>query len=218
MTVDHKIVSIQEKIKDLAFDEIGEIFNFSSDYYGEYLLGLVGDFIETEQIPEEIASVLVPHFISWAVFSHRFSVSHENKTIFELYLESPRYKSRMKPKLHTLISEWKNAVPGVYYIDEILGERVLVVNDVIRMKLRLVGVYNEMYHQPEESDLLLGYLLPAGDGTYSPIIDFFHIPALYKKQAAFQMIDFYNKAVTTDHEFFIRHYPKLLSIISDVLK
>ncbi|WP_102263096.1 hypothetical protein [Mesobacillus jeotgali] len=75
-----------------------------------------------------------------------------------------------------------------------------------------------MYHQPEESDLLIGYLLPAGDGTYSPIIDFFHIPALYKKQAAFQMMDFYNKAVTSDHEFFIRHYPKLLSIISNVLK
>ena len=218
MTVEQKVISIQEKIKDLAFEEIGEIFSFSSDYYGVYLLGLVEDFIGTEQVSEEIASALVPHFISWAVFSHRFSLGDENKTIFELYLESPRYKSRMKPKVHTLISEWKSAMPGVYYTEEILGERVLVVNDVIRMKKRLVGVYNEMFHQPEESDLLIGYLLPAGDGTYSPIIDFFHIPALYKKQAAFQMMDFYNKAVTSDHEFFVRHYPKLLSIISNVLK
>ncbi|MFT9596896.1 hypothetical protein [Mesobacillus sp.] len=216
MTVEKKVVSIQEKIKDLAFEEIGDIFNFSSDYYGAYLLGLIDEFLETEQISEKIASALVPHFISWAVFSHR--LSHEKKSIFELYLDTPRYKSRMKPKVHTLISEWTYAVPGVYYIEGILGERVLVLNDIILMKERLVGVYNEIYHQPKESDLLIGYLLPAGDGTYSPIIDFFHIPAVRKKQAANRIIDFYNKAETTDHEFFVRHYPKLLSIISNVLK
>jgi hypothetical protein len=216
MTVEQKVISIQEKLKDLAFEEIGEIFIFSSDYYGAYLLGLVDDFLEAEQIPEEIASALVPHFISWAVFSHR--LSDEKKSIFEFYLDSPKYKSRMKPKVHTLISEWKYALPGVYYIEEFLGERVLVLNDLILMKERLVGVYNEIYHQPRESDLLIGYLLPAGDGTYSPIIDFFHIPAIHKKQAANRIIEFYNKAETTDHEFFIRQYPKLLSIISNLLK
>ena len=163
MTVEQKVISIQEKIKDMAFEEIGEIFNFSSDYYGGYLLGLVGDFIKSEYISEEIASALVPHFISWAVFSHR--LSHEKKSIFEYYLDSPKYKSRMKPKVHSLISEWKYAVPGVYYIEVILGERVLVLNDIILMKERLVGVFNEIYHQPKESDLLIGYLLPAGDGT-----------------------------------------------------
>lgn len=163
MNVEQKVISIQEKIKDLAFEEIEEIFNFSSDYYGEYLLGLVDDFIQTERIPEKITSTLVPHFVSWAVFSHR--LKHREKSIFELYLDSPGYKSRVKTKVDTLIREWKFAVPGVFYIEEFLGERVLVLNDIIRMKERLVGVYNEIYHQPEESDLLIGYLLPAGDGT-----------------------------------------------------
>lgn len=216
MTVEQKVISIQEKIKDLAFEEIEEIFNFSSDYYGEYLLGLVDEFIETEQIPEEIASTLIPHFISWAVFSHR--PNHGKKSIFEFYLDSSGYKTRMKPKVHTLISEWKYAVPGIYYIEELLGERVIVLNDIIRRKPSLVGVYNEIYHQPEESDMLIGYLLPAGDGTYSPIIDFFHIPAVHKKQTALKIIDFYNQSVKTENEFFVRHYPKLLSIISSILK
>lgn len=217
MIVEQKVISIQEKIKDMAFEEIKDIFNFSSEYYGEYLLGLVDDFIKSEYIPEQIASALVPHFISWAVFSHR--LNDEKKSIFEFYLDSSKYKSRMKPKVHTLISEWKKyALPGVYYIEEFLGERVLVLKDIILMKERLVGVYNEIYHLPKESDLLIGYLLPAGDGTYSPIIDFFHIPAVHKKQAAYRIIEFYNKAETTDHEFFVRYYPKLLSIISSVLK
>ncbi|GAM14017.1 hypothetical protein [Mesobacillus selenatarsenatis] len=216
MAVEQKVISIQEKLKDLAFEEIGEIFNFSSVYYGVYLLGLVNDFIETEQIPEEIASALVPHLISWVVFSHR--LSDEKKSIFEFYLDSPKYKSRMKPKVHTLISEWKYALPGVYNIEGFLGERVLVLKDIILMKERLVGVYNEIYHLPKESDLLIGYLLPAGDSTYFPIIDFFHIPAVHKKQAAYRIIEFYNKAETTDHEFFVRYYPKLLSIISSVIK
>jgi hypothetical protein len=216
MTVEQKIISIQEKIKDLAFAELVEIFNFSSDYYGAYLLGLVDDFIETEQIPEEVASALVPHFISWAVFSHQ--LKHEKKSIFEFYLDSPKYKSRMKPIVHTLISEWKYAHPGVYYMAELLGGRVLVLNDILLMKERLVGVYNEIYNQPKESDLLIGYLLPSGDGTYSPIIDFFHIPAIHKKQSANKIIEFYNKAESTDYEFFVRQYPKLLGIISHVLK
>lgn len=217
MVVEQKVISMQEKLKDAAFEEIGELFYFANEYYGEYLLDLVDEFIESEKVPEKIASTLIPHFISWAVFCHQ--LNNRRKTIFDYYLQSTEYKSRKKSKVHRLISEWKFALPGFYAIEEFLGDRVLVVNDVFSMKEKLVEIYNEIYLQPGGSDLLLGYLLPAGDGTYSPIIDFFHIPSSHKNEVALRIIDYYDKkAVATDQEFFVHHYPKLLSIVSSVLQ
>jgi hypothetical protein len=217
MVTDQKVISIQERLKDQAFEEIEELFYFANEYFGEYLLHLVDDFIETEQIPEKIASSLIPHFISWAVFCHH--LPDTKKTILEQYLNSPEYKSRRNPRIHRIISEWKYASLGFYIINEFYGDRLLVVHDVLRMKERLVAIYNEIYHHPGDHDLLLGYLLPAGDGTYSPIIDFFHIPVHQKKEAVHRIIDFYNKkADASDLEFYVHHYPKLLSIVSGALQ
>jgi hypothetical protein len=217
MILEQKVISMQERLKDVAFEEIDELFNFANEYYGEYLLDLVDDFTENEKIPENVSSMMIPHLISWAVFCHKNRNS--KKTILQYYLESPQYKSRRKSKVHKIISEWKYTMPGFYYIEEIIGERVLVVTDVFQMKEKVVGVYNEIYHQPRERDMVLGYLLPAGDGTYSPIINFFHIPVSHKREAAVKIIEYYHKkAVTTDQEFFANHYPKMLSIISGVLQ
>jgi hypothetical protein len=217
MIDEQKVISMQEKLKDVAFEEISELFYFANEYYGEYLLDLVDDFTENEKIPENVTSMLIPHLISWAVFCHQVRIS--KKTIFQHYLDSPQYRSKRRPKVHKIISEWKYTMPGFYYIEEIIGERLLAVTDVFQMKEKVVGVYNEIYHKPKEWDMVIGYLLPAGDGTYSPIIDFFHIPVSHKREAAVKIIDYYHKkAVTTDHEFFVKHYPKLLSIISDVLQ
>jgi hypothetical protein len=217
MILEQKVISMQERLKDVAFEEIDELFYFANEYYGEYLLDLVDDFTENEKIPENVSSMMIPHLISWAVFCHKNRNS--KKTILQYYLESPQYKSRRKSKVHKIISEWKYTMPGFYYIEEIIGERVLVVTDVFQMKEKVVGVYNEIYHQPRERDMVFGYLLPAGDGTYSPIIDFFHIPVSHKREAAVKIIEYYHKkAVTTDQEFFANHYPKMLSIISGVLQ
>ncbi|MEH7442183.1 hypothetical protein V7201_07555 [Bacillus sp. JJ1122] len=211
------VISMQEKLKDVVFDELGELFYYADQYYGEYLLDLIDDFIEEKHQDDDLSSMMIPHFISWATLCHR--VRNSNKTIFQHYLESPEYKSRRRPKVHRIISEWKYTMPGFYYVEEIAGERVLVVTDVFQMKEKLVAVYNEIYHLPREGDLIFGYLLPAGDGTYSPVIDFFHIPVNQKRDTAIKIIEFYNKkAVATDHEFFEKNYPKLLSLIFRLLQ
>lgn len=44
MVTDQKVISIQERLKDQAFEEIEELFYFANEYYGEYLLHLVDDF------------------------------------------------------------------------------------------------------------------------------------------------------------------------------
>ena len=217
MFIEKNVISMQEKLKDVVFEEIGELFNYANEYYGEYLLDLIDDFTEKKHNDDDLSSMMIPHIISWAILCHR--VRNGSKTIFQLYLESPEYKTRRRPKVHRIISEWKFTMPGFYYVEEIAGERVLVVTDVFQMKEKLVGVYNEIYHQPREGDMIFGYLLPAGDGTYSPIIDFFHIPMTHKREAAIKIIEFYNKkAVATDHEFFEKNYPKLLSLIFRLLQ
>lgn len=217
MFIEKNVISMQEKLKDVVFDELGELFYYADQYYGEYLLDLIDDFIEEKHQDDDLSSMMIPHFISWATLCHR--VRNSSKTIFQHYLESPEYKSRRRPKVHRIISEWKYTMPGFYFVEEIAGERVLVVTDVFQMKEKLVAVYNEIYHQPREGDLIFGYLLPAGDGTYSPVIDFFHIPVNRNREAAIKIIEFYNKkAVATDHEFFEKNYPKLLSLIFRLLQ
>ncbi|RSD26117.1 hypothetical protein [Mesobacillus subterraneus] len=217
MFAQQKVVSIQETLKGAAFDEIGELFYFANEYYGEYLLDLVDEFTGKARMDENISSMLIPHFLSWAVFSHQLPNAKE--TILQLYLESPHYKIRRRPRIHRIISQWKHSMPGIYFIEELVGERVLVVTDVFQMKEKVVGIYNEIYQQPKERDLALGYLLPAGDATHSPIIDFFHIPITHKKEVLMQVVDYYCEHVTDDdHAFFVTHYPALLSIVSKVLQ
>jgi hypothetical protein len=216
MIIEKKVISMQEKLKDVVFDEIGELFYYANEYYGEYLLDLIDEFTGNENYDDDLASMMGPHLISWAILCHR--VRNSSKTIFQHYLESPEYKSRRRPKVHRIISEWKFTMPGFYYVEELVGERVFVVTDVFQMKEKLVGVYNEVYHQPREGDMIFGYLLPAGDGTFSPIIDFFRIPISHKREVAMKIIEFYNKKVfATDHEFFEKYYPKMLSLILRLL-
>ena len=216
MLIDRKAISMQEKLKDVVFDEIGELFYYADEYYGEYLLDLIDEFTEKENCDDDLTSMMVPHMISWAILCHR--VRNSKKTIFQHYLESPEYKSRRRPKVHRIISEWRFTMPGFYYVEELVGERVFVVTDVFQLKEKLVGVFNEVYHQPRAGDLIFGYLLPAGDGTFSPIIDFFRIPVSHKREVAMKLIEFYNKkAVATDHEFFEKYFPKMLSLILRLL-
>lgn len=157
----------------MIFDEIGELFYYANEYYGEYLLDLFAGFTAKKHNDDDLSSTMIHHLISWAILCHR--VNNGSKTNFQLYLESPEYKSRIRSKVHRIISEWKYTMPGFYYVEEIVEERVLVVTDVFQMKEKFVGVYNEIYHQPREGDIIFGYLLPAGEGTYSPVINFFHI-------------------------------------------
>jgi len=216
MLIERKVISMQEKLKDIVLDEVGELFYYANEYYGEYLLDLIDEFTGKENYDNDLAAMMIPHLIPWAILCHR--VRNSSKTIFQHYLESPEYKSRRKPKVHKIISEWKYTMPGFYYVEEIVAERALVITDIFQMREKLVGVNNEVYHQPREGDMIFGYLLPAGDGTYSPIIDFSHIPITHKREAAIKIIELYNKkAAATDREFFEKYYPKMLSIILRLL-
>ncbi|WP_210366809.1 hypothetical protein [Bacillus sp. REN3] len=214
--MENKVTSMHSRLKDALFEEIDELFIYANDYFADYLLGLLDEFIEKEQIPEPIAAKMIPHFLWWAILTYRSPKNR--KTIFQHYLESPEYKSRRKPYLHKNVSQWKYVLPSFYYVEEILGDRALVLIDIFQMKEKLVGVFNEVYHPPSERQMVFGYILPDGDGTYSPIIDFFHIPSEHKQEVAIQIIQFYNKkAVTTDRQFFEKYFPKLLSIISKII-
>lgn len=216
MLIERKVISMQEKLKDVVFDKVGELFYYANEYYGEYLLDLIDEFTGKENYDDDLAAMMIPHLIPWAILCHR--VRNSSKTIFQHYLESPEYKSRRKPKVHKIISEWKYTMPGFYYVEEIVAERVLVVTDIFQMREKFVGVNNEVYHQPREGDMIFGYLLPAGYGTYSPIIDFSQIPITHKREAAIKIIELYNKkAAATDREFFEKYYPKMLSIILRLL-
>jgi hypothetical protein len=213
---ENKIILMQERLKEIAFSEINEVFHFADEYYGEYLLEIVDDFTSKAKSKDEIISAMIPHLISWAVLYHR--ILGGRKTILQYYLDSPEYRSKRRPKVHRILREWKYAMPGFYFVEEIADERILVVSDLFQMKEKLVAVYNELYRKPNEGDMVFGYLLPAGDGTYSPVIDFFHIPATHTRDTAFKVLDYYNKkAVSTDLDFFMKHYPKLLALISQTL-
>jgi hypothetical protein len=216
MIKENKVVSMQERLKLDAFDAIEDLFYFADEYYGEYLLELADDFSELVTAKEEVISSMIPHLLSWAVLCHR--VRGGSRTIFQHYLDSPEYKSRKRTKVHQILNEWKYAIPGFYFVEEIAGERVLIISDLFQIKEKLVAVYNEIYHQPKEGDLILGFLLPAGDGSYSPVIDFLHIPASLKRDTAFMLLEYYHrKTVVRDHEFFVKHYPRLLALISQIL-
>lgn len=216
---ENKIILMQEKLKIAAFDELDELFYFADEYYGEYMLDLKDDFTGKAHSKDEIISAIIPHLFSWAILYHR--VRGGRKTILQYYLDSAEYRHRRRPKVHRILSEWKYAMPGFYFVEEITdiaNGRVLVLSDLFQMKEKLVVVYNEIYHKPNEGNLVIGYLLPTGDGSYSPVIDFFHIPETHTENTAFRLLDYYHKkAVSSDHDFYMKYYPKLLMLICQML-
>ncbi|MGA9227187.1 MAG: hypothetical protein WB217_12665, partial [Mesobacillus sp.] len=67
MFIEKNVISIDEKLKDVVFDEIGELYNYANEYYGEYLLDLINDFTEKMYQEDTLSSMMISHIISWGI-------------------------------------------------------------------------------------------------------------------------------------------------------
>jgi len=190
MIIEKKVISMQEKLKDVVFDEIGELFNYANEYYGEYLLDLIDDFTEKKHQDDDLSSMMVPHIISWAILCHR--VNNGSKTIFQHYLDSPEYKSRRRPKVHRIISDWKYTMPGFYYVEEIVGESIVRHTDA-----------------GAENGLSLAADVPCDAGPRAEVVPVGLIEIFHKRKPDDGIVDAEAVFILADHAVVIPAHPQV---------
>lgn len=202
---------LSEDLKDDLFEVIDDLFYFSVTNYEVFLSERADAFMEKVDVSEDMSMGVYSQFLWWAIFCER--LGNRQLTIFQLFLKTRTSQLRRKHIPKELIAGWQYITPGFYYISEIIGGRVFVLDDIFDMKEKRVGVYNEIYQLPKKGEMLTGLLIPFGDGTYTPVVDFFHVPEEAVRSIANSTIDYYQATcMTSNEDFFQQHYPTMFSI------
>lgn len=92
----------------------------------------------------------------------------------EDYISLNHFVLCKKPLVISWLREWDRAMPKFYYVGDKHNDRGLVLVDILKNEIIDVIVYDPLAITATKGEVVMGTLIPIGDGVYFPVIDFYH--------------------------------------------
>jgi|GEM_PF-5784779 len=217
MVMYENVVSMEDKVFSDLCSQLREILYFASDNYGKRLNEEIGQISDLMNVSEDLTEDAFFQIAWWAIFCSKLKL--ENKTIYQIYLEKNQHKLSKKSRhFQQVLISWLHVNP--YYVDddESSSGRVFELTDVFEAKMRIVGMFNDIYWMPKRGELITGLLLPTSDGWYITPAGFLHIPQSLSQTVVNKLLPFYEKNLKSPNYKFNSHlYPDLLTIATQTL-
>lgn len=195
---------------------VGELTNDFIKYaieqnYMSYCPPLV-EYVVDHHTKKEKQEILLNNLFWWRLL-YEAHVRHDEGCV-GAYIAENNYSLRKRPILLSWLREWKKAVPKFYYVGYKYNDRVFVVVDILEEKMLDVVVYAPHPISPKTGNIIMGTLIPIGDGLYFPVVDFYHFEFEAREAIAKNLLHHYNKHLTTStmYEAFIHVLSVVLQI------
>lgn len=179
--------------------------------FAEYRL-MFQEYIDEHCADAEKRQALELNLFWWQVIYH--SNQDDSMSCVEDYIAENIHRLNNKPLITSWLREWDKAVPKFYHVGYKYNDRVLVVTDMLTAKTIDVMVYDPTAVPPKTGEIVMGTLIPIGDGLYFPIIDFYHFDYASRKEIAGTFHHHHKKHMknATIYEAFIHVLSVLLQI------
>jgi hypothetical protein len=202
--------------EDLRQVMVGEVFSdfmkFALDrYYVEYL-PILKEYVDEHHPREEKRQVLVQNLFWWRIF-YDSSQTFRGSCVEDYIAENFNWL-RKRPIMISWLRECAKAIPKFYYVGYKYNEHVLVVINTLEEKPIDIIVYDPLAIPPKKGEIVMGTLIPLGDGLHFPIIDFYHFDFDARQYIAMHLHFYYDKYMknSTMHEAFIHVLSAMLQI------
>lgn len=204
---------VSEELREVMVTEVISNFkNYASDlYYNEYF-PILKEYVDEHETKMEKREGLVKNLFWWRIFFE--SNLNLRESCIEDYIAENYYSLRKRPLILSWLRECGKAIPKFYYVGYKYNERVLVLIDMLEEIPLDVIVCDAFAIPPKKGGVVMGTLLPLGEGLHFPINDFYHFDFEAREPIAACLHHYYNKYLKdlTTQEAFIHVLSAMLQI------
>ncbi|WML48428.1 hypothetical protein RCG23_24855 [Neobacillus sp. PS3-34] len=204
---------VSDELRKVMVSEVCRDFMMYAldQYYAEYL-PMLKEYVDEHHPREEKRQILIRNLFWWRIL-YDSSVKVGSNCIEDYISENHHWLSK-RPILISWLRECNRLIPKFYHVGYKYNDRVLVVTDILTAKTLDVIVYDQSAIPPKKGEIVMGTLIPLGDGLFFPIIDFYHFDFEARQELANHFFYYYDKCSKTSsmHEAFIHVLSSMLQI------
>lgn len=202
--------------KELQEEMVNDVWNdfmrFAlKEYYPEYL-PFLKELMKNMDVMEEKEAALLQNLFWWRI-SCDSKVSFSSTCIDE-YIVTHKQIFKNQPILESWMKTFDQAITKFYYIVYKFNNHVLVVMDMLEDKLIDVIVVDPLAVPIRVGEVVIGTLMPMGNGLYFPVTDFYHFDYEARKDMGVHFRQYFAQQLQTSpmYEAFIYVLSAMLHI------
>ncbi len=162
--------------RELQEQMVNEVWNdftvfVLKEYYPVYL-SFLEELMENMDVMEGKEAALLQNLFWWRICcDSKLSFS---STCIDEYINTHKQIFKSQPILESWMRTFDQAVTKFYAIVYKFNDDVLIVMDMLEEKLIDVIVVDPLAVPVKVGEVVVGTLMPMGDGLYFPVTDFYH--------------------------------------------
>ncbi len=202
--------------EELKVELLTEIYNdFVREVVGVHFKDfqeLMQEYFDEHEIPEEKRHSLEHNLFWWKVL-YQASNGIEIQFVQE-YIAKNYSVLKHKPLIISWLKKWEKATTKFYYVGYKYNDRTLVLIDILTEETLDVVVYDRNATPPQKGEIVVGTLLPIGNGQYFPILDFYHTDYEAREHIATLLQPYYQRYPknSTEQEAFLHVLSAVLQV------
>jgi hypothetical protein len=202
--------------KELQEEMVNDVWNdfmrFAlKEYYPEYL-PFLKELMKNMDVMEEKEAALLQNLFWWRIScDSKLSFS---STCIDEYIVTHKQIFKNQPILESWMKTFDQAITKFYYIVHKFNNHVLVVMDMLEDKLIDVIVVDPLAVPIRVGEVVIGTLMPMGNGLYFPVTDFYHFDYEARKDMGVHFRQYFAQQLQTSpmYEAFIYVLSAMLHI------
>lgn len=202
--------------RELQEEMVNEVWNdftvFALKEYYTVHLPFLKELMENMDVMEEKSAALLQNLFWWRI-SCDSKLSFSN-TCIEEYIATHKQIFKNQPILESWMKTFDQADTKFYAIVYKYNDDVLIVMDMLEEKLIDVIVVDPLAVPVKVGEVVIGTLMPMGNGLYFPVTDFYHFDYEARKDMGVHFHQLFSQQLQTSpmYEAFIYVLSAMLHI------
>jgi hypothetical protein len=197
-------------------DEVSKVFrdfmSYAMERYSEEIMSTMEPVVADLYVSEEKWNGLRHNLLWWWLFYE--SSQKIGTSMMEEYITENDHWLSTKPILISLLRECDKAIPKFYFIGYEMNEKVFIASDILTGETIEIVICYPLAIPPKKGEIVLGTLIPLGDGSYFPIMDFYQFDLGVRQEIAHHLHNYYDQHLNTSpmHDVFIYVLTAMLQV------
>lgn len=210
----NNVVYFPDKMQEELFDILDEIFDFAVHRFNHTITEKTDELIKDINVSDNLSERIFPQLVWWVIFCCR-SIK-DKPSIYQQFLQENKHRWHEKSlAIQEILVSWLHLNPGFHYVEDTNSEsgRVFIMRDIFDDEIKIVGIYNKTFQAPQNGELIIGMLLPMGEGIYTTQGGLFHVPGACKQEVLREITPYYeNHSISSDYHNNPQLFPSMITL------